>query len=462
MKGSKIFFVALCLFLFACGGDDETNATSSGGNAGQGGSGASGGSGGTGTGDPMGGMGGIGGSAGGAGGMGGGVGGGGGAGGGIGSCLGAGELDGNFSIDIPELCLVAKYTLPVELGFSDQTFLSTVPTWGRHGGPLILSQEVDAMVAPLDEITITRWSRPQAPMGALAATESVGPFGVGAPANSYFAAEASDVKGTTWTVVGYADLSQAGQAVALNGSSIQSSWNTFGYFSATSVEDRLLYSGLSALNAGSAGSAGVYAADICAGPILCGTETIETWASFNGPTTADLEGNVFGIQTADMNGDQVLKGFHAGDVAHTSSGGLTGTTLFAIPGFGAALAAIAPDGVNDGMVFFSAADLQRTGRLRRRRGAALRDRRQRDGRRHHRHGAVRFGDHPRGHIDDRRRRAPLGRHGHGGRYQHVLCARRAVTSPTHPYRQARDLGIRWKKTLRSLLQRCAYLSVLSR
>src|SRR5690606_37988270 len=124
---------------------------------------------------------------------------------------------------------------------------------------------------PADEITLTRWGVP-AEGGALSVTETVGPLGVGASPMAYFASIATDLPGTPWTVVAYADTTFAGELVALDGDTVADRWSVNGYYWGAAVgtgTPRLVHTSQGALDDVAGATAGLYAADFCAGPTLC-------------------------------------------------------------------------------------------------------------------------------------------------------------------------------------------------
>ena len=89
--------------------------------------------------------------------------------------MAASEHEGVFTLDVPELCLVAKYDAP----FAAASYAP--PTWGRHGGPLTLAQAYNGPT-PTDELTLTRWAVPTEATGTLTTMEVVGPFNAGVTA----------------------------------------------------------------------------------------------------------------------------------------------------------------------------------------------------------------------------------------------------------------------------------------
>src|SRR5690606_14523186 len=137
-------------------------------------------------------------------------------GGGATSCLPASSHTDVFTL-AADLCVVATYEAP----FAVASYAP--PSWGRHDGPMTLVQAF-AGADPADEITLTRWGVP-AEGGALSVTETVGPLGVGASPMAYFASIATDLPGTPWTVVAYADTTFAGELVALDGDTVADRWS---------------------------------------------------------------------------------------------------------------------------------------------------------------------------------------------------------------------------------------------
>ncbi|HHH29376.1 MAG TPA: hypothetical protein ENK57_13665 [Polyangiaceae bacterium] len=329
--------VVAVMAALGCGGDDD----------GAGGAGATGGTGGTGATGSTGGAGGSG-ATGGTGGSGGT----GGEGGGAGACLDASQHESVFTLDVPELCLVATYTAP----FAALSYAP--PTWGRHGGPLTLTQAYNGPT-PTDELTLTRWAVPAEATGALSTMEVIGPFNAGVTGTDpFFAGVAVDLPDTPLTLVGWADATLAGQLIALDGTTIADAWDAHGYFWGAALSDgtttRLLHSSLSELGANAADTSGVYAADWnAASPGTPTNGTVDTWGLANGPVAVDADGNAFAVMTDYINGNQILRGWPAAAVAPDTTGSVVGTELWDLPGFGSSLAALAPSG-NEGLVFYQA------------------------------------------------------------------------------------------------------------
>ena len=291
--------VVASLASMGCGGDDDGTGA-----GGAGGAGASGGTGGTGGTGGAGGTGGTGGT-GGAGGTGG---------GGSSPCMAASEHEGVFTLDVPELCLVAKYDAP----FAAASYAP--PTWGRHGGPLTLAQAYNGPT-PTDELTLTRWAVPTEATGTLTTMEVVGPFNAGVTGSDpFFAGVAVDLPDTALTLVGWADSTLAGQLIALDGTTVADSWDVHGYFWGAALSDgtttRLLHSSLSELDATTSDTSGVYASDWnAASPATPTNATVDTWGLANGPVTVDAEGNAFAVMTDYINGNQTLRAWPSTTVA---------------------------------------------------------------------------------------------------------------------------------------------------
>jgi hypothetical protein len=271
-----------------------------------------------------------------------------GGGGASGACLPSSSHADVFTLPA-DLCVVATYDAP----FAVASY--TPPSWGRHGGPMTLVQAF-AGADPVDEITLTRWQLPGEPGGSLSAAEVLGPLAVGASPMAYFASVATDLPGTPWTVVAYADATFAGELVALDDDTIADRWSVNGYYWGAAVgtgTPRLVHTSQGALEDAAGATAGLYAADFCAGPALCagGAATIDTWGNATGPLAADGAGNVFAVQTDFVSDDQTLRGFAAAAIA-PGEPAVTGTDLFTVPGFGSSLAAIAPAGGAPGWVLF--------------------------------------------------------------------------------------------------------------
>jgi len=243
---------------------------------------------------------------------------------------------------------VATYTAPFVMGYS------VVPSWGRHDGPLTMMQST----SPLDEITLTRWAVPTTPTGTLTASETVGPIDLNINQQSLFMnGSAIDLPTNDWTFVGWAAFGATdGEAIMLDGASVATRWNVAGLFAGVGVDDgggtgRLLHSALTPLDAPTAtGSAGLYAADICTGPTLCGEQAMHTAGDATGAVVLDADGNLFTTFPDVGGGTQALRGFSAAEIAPSASPA-AGTEIFTTSGSGTALAALAPTDDAPGIVF---------------------------------------------------------------------------------------------------------------
>ncbi len=287
---------------------------------------------------------------GGTGGSGGSVGGSGGSAGGGGAvtCLDSAEHSDQFTIEEPGLCLQAKHEAPFAMGYS------IVPSWGRHGGPLTLVQSV----SPLDEITLTRWSVPTTATGALTVAETVGPIDLNINQQSLFMNGcAVDLPTSSWTFVGWSAYGTPdGEAIMLDGATVATRWDVAGLYAGAGVDDgagtsRLLHSSFTPLGAPTAtGAAGLYGADICSGPTLCGEQAMHLGGDATGPVVLDGDGNLFTTFPDLGGGTQALRGFAAAEIAPSATAS-AGTEIFSTSGSGTALAALAPRGDAPGVVF---------------------------------------------------------------------------------------------------------------
>jgi hypothetical protein len=131
---------------------------------------------------------------------------------------------------------------------------------------------------------------------------------------------------------------------------------------------RIVYSGASALDDAQAAVNGLYAADSCGSPGAdprlepkadksCGAPLlVSSWGDASGPVAADGAGDVFAVMTS-FSGDQEARAFAASTIARGAPA-TKGDTLFTLPGFGSALAALSPDANGEGLVAFQPNDPQ--------------------------------------------------------------------------------------------------------
>jgi hypothetical protein len=76
---------------------------------------------------------------------------------------------------------------------------------------------------------------------------------------------------------------------------------------------------------------------------------IEAFGKYSGPVAVDTAGNVFVVMSSDT--DQEARGYGA-DVVKRGADMATGTSMFTVPGYAGALAAVAPDGTGTGVLVF--------------------------------------------------------------------------------------------------------------
>ncbi len=264
------------------------------------------------------------------------------------TCLDSSQHSDQFTVDEPGLCLVGKHTAPFAMGYS------IVPSWGRHDGPLTMVQSA----SPVDEITLTRWTVPATPTGALTVAETVGPIDLAINQQSLFMnGSAVDLPTNGWTFVGWAAFgSTLGEAIMLDQATVAARWNVAGLFAGVGVDDgsttgRLLHSSLTPLDAPTAtDGSGLYAADICAGPTLCGENSMALGGDATGPVVLDRDGNLFTTLPDIGGGTQTLRAFTSADIAPAAAA-TGGTMIFTTSGSGTALAAMAPADDAPGVVF---------------------------------------------------------------------------------------------------------------
>jgi hypothetical protein len=268
--------------------------------------------------------------------------------GGVATCLPSSEHSDQFAIDEPGLCLVGKHTAPFAMGYS------IVPTWGRHDGPLTMVQSL----SPVDTITLFRWALPATPTGPLTLSETEGPIDLAINQPSLFMNGAAvDLPSHSWTFVGWAAYgSTAGEAIMVDQAAVAARWNVAGLFAGVGVDDgagagRLLHSGLTPLDAPTAADgSGLYAADLCAGPTLCGEHSVALGGDATGPVVLDQDGNLFTTFPDLGDGSQKLRGFTSAEIAPAAAA-TPGAEIFTTSGSGTALAALAPAGDAPGVVF---------------------------------------------------------------------------------------------------------------
>jgi hypothetical protein len=305
-------------------GTDASTASASSGSGGSGGSGSSSGSSGSG-----------------------------GSGGSAPACLDAAAIADVLTLKDDTLCAVARYDADEELGFN-------TPSWGSHGGPLTVRVGVNGA------FDLVRWTPPAGEKVAL--TKKATSFDAKIPATGFLGGQAVDLPFFGWTALSwtgaYPDL--AGELLLVKGSAIDKRYPTNGAFatagsSGADAQGRLLLTGLSPVGDAKAGDNALYAADTCgtaAQPsLLPGQDAsckapidVASWGDSSGPVTFDHDGNAFAVMTS-FDGTQEARGFDAASIAR-GAGPTAGVKLFAIEGYGANVAALAPTGAAPGIVAY--------------------------------------------------------------------------------------------------------------
>jgi hypothetical protein len=373
--------ISLLASLGACGdGDPDDSAVVTGGAGGTGGIGAAGGNGGagaTGAGGSSSSS-----SSSGAGATGGG--GQGGAGGGCAAvdttpppvqpCLDEDAYGDFFALVDPAVCVTAVYESDAEVGYA------AVPSWGKHGGPLLVYP--GTLEGSLDLVRLTA---PAAQTGEsmMAATTNVP--GV-VPDGMYPGAQAIDLPffaqtALSWAAGGFPPPD--GQVVLTDGASV------VGYqalpFAMSGHGDpcqpgRLLHTGFSELGSVTVSNEdgnALFAADSCgdgdaphfdAPPITgsgggggtggggdCGAPlAVHRWGDASGPLTVDSAGNAIVVMN-DFAAGNDARGFTAEEIGRGMPA-TAGTALFKVPGYGNSVAAMAPTKSDAGMAVFQAVE----------------------------------------------------------------------------------------------------------
>lgn len=332
---AAIATLLLALAVPGCGDGDTTTGT-----GGAGGTGASGGSGGSGASGATGGSGGSGGTGGGA----------------AVTCLPQDSHAALFTIAATDLCAIAVYTSTAMIAYQQ-------PTWGDHGGPLLME------AGPGEgEVTLLRWSPPNGTAGEMTLAKTT--VAAKIPAGAFAGVEALDLGFRAGTAFSYSGAfpDTKGELIVAADASTDERYAVNGLFSIATLPapgegkgGRVLYTGLSTLGTEAAGANALYAADDCSGTFVpAGEPTCEAplevaaWGDASGPIAVDRQGNAFVLMTS-FGGDQSARAF-ASSVIDLGSGPVEGDDLFTLPGFGQSLAAITPEGDAPGIVAFQPAD----------------------------------------------------------------------------------------------------------
>ena len=277
-------------------------------------------------------------------------------GGAAGSCLAPSAFSSAFTIADSSFCAVAVFTAPESIGYQ-------APTWGSHGGPLVVQA-----AATGTGVTLERWTAPAGSTGAM--TVQTTPVAVARGASTFVGAQALDLPFFGWTAISWTNVfpDSTGQFEMIAGGAIATSYPVNGPFGVAAVPaasslGRLLYTGLSPFASLTTSVPGLYAADACSAPaqgLGAGTgcsasALVAAWGDNAGPVATDADGDVFAVMTSVATSTQEARGFLASSVARGSAA-TTGVTLFSVPGFAGSLAALAPGAGNPGLLVFQPFD----------------------------------------------------------------------------------------------------------
>ena len=277
-------------------------------------------------------------------------------GGATGACLDPSTFSSAFTIADATFCAVAIYTAPESIGFQ-------APTWGSHGGPLVVQA-----AAPGTGVTLERWTAPAVSTGTMTVVTT--PVAAALPASTFLGAQALDLPFFGWTAISWTNPfpDSTGQFELIASGAIATSYTVNGPYGVAAVPaasslGRLLYTGLSPLGMPTANMPGLYAADACSSPAQAlGTGTgcsasalVAAWGDNPGPVVTDSNGDLFAVMTSIATGMQEARGFAASAVARGAAA-TTGATLFTMAGFAGSLAALAPTPSNPGLVVFQPFD----------------------------------------------------------------------------------------------------------
>jgi hypothetical protein len=271
---------------------------------------------------------------------------------GTGECLDPTAYTDIFSLNDDTLCAVAVYTMNGRLAS---------PTWGRHGGPLMLRES-----QPQGSIELVRLTPPADATGQL--TEEATVVDAGIQPRTFLGGQAIDLPFFDWTAISWTNQfpDTSGEVVLIAGNAVAKRYDVNGFYAATAIEGRLLYTGLSPLGEATASANGLYAADRCGalgqnprllpeGDAACAAPTVvASWGDYSGPVAADSSGNAFAVLVS-ASGEQEARGFAADTVAR-GTGPYAGDVLFTLPGGGRGLAALAPRDAAAGLLVFQPSD----------------------------------------------------------------------------------------------------------
>jgi hypothetical protein len=274
-------------------------------------------------------------------------------GGATGACLDPSSFSSFFTIADSSFCAVAVYTAPESIGYQ-------APTWGSHGGPLLVQK------AASNGVTLERWTAPSGSTGTM--TVQTTPVAAALPTGNFLGGQALDLPFFGWTAISWTASDFTGQFEMIASGAIATTYTANGPYivgtvAAASSLGRFFYSGLSPLGMPTVSMNGLYAADACSSPAQAlGTGTgcaapalVAGWGENSGPVATDSNGDVFAVMPSSTNSNQEARGFLASSVARGSAA-TTGVTLFTVAGSSGSLAALSPTATVPGLVVFQPND----------------------------------------------------------------------------------------------------------
>jgi hypothetical protein len=277
------------------------------------------------------------------------------------TCLDPSLFSTYFTIADSTFCAVALYTAPESLSLQ-------APTWGSHGGPLVVQPTATGAAGSSGTgVTLERWTAPAGSTGAL--TVQTTSVASAFPTGTFLGAQAVDLPFFGWTAISWTNAfpDTTGKFEMIASGAVATSYDANGPFGvavvpAASSLGRMLFSGLAPLGTTTAGSNGLYEADACSSPAqglgmgtgCSASALVDAWGDSSGPVVADANGDVFAVMDS-FAGTQEARGYLASSVARGAAA-TTGVTLFTLPGFSGSLAALAPTTTGPGLVVFQPFD----------------------------------------------------------------------------------------------------------
>jgi hypothetical protein len=269
------------------------------------------------------------------------------------SCVAKSLYDDLFTVMDDAVCAVAVYE-----GKGAFDFHTTSIAFGAQGGPVILQPSMTT-----GSVDILRYAPHAATFTVTTDTAAAS-----IPDTGFVGPQALDLGFFGWTAINYqgAFPNTQGEIILLNGTTVAKRYPVnspfaFGAIVDSSDEGRLIYTGLSKIDDDATAVNALYGADSCGlstmNPALegCGDPiAISTWGDASGPVAVDALGNAFAVMVS-FSGDQEARGFARTEIARGTPP-TDGATMFTLPGYGSAIAAIAPTAMDDGILAFQPSD----------------------------------------------------------------------------------------------------------